>query len=29
MITAVDKHYWDILPHLPENTKRVIHDPTN
>ena len=28
MITAVDKHYWDILPHLPENTKIVIHDPT-
>ena len=28
MITAVDKHYWSILPHLPEDTKIVIHDPT-
>ena len=28
MITAVDKHYWEILPHLPPQTKIVIHDPT-
>jgi hypothetical protein len=28
LITAVDKHYWDILPHLPPTTKIVIHDPT-
>jgi len=28
MITAVDKHYWSILPHLHPNTKIVIHDPT-
>lgn len=28
MITAVDKHYWEILPHLPKDTKIVIHDPT-
>ncbi len=28
MITAVDKHYWSILPHLPPETKIVIHDPT-
>jgi len=28
MITAVDKHYWHILPHLPPDTKIVIHDPT-
>jgi hypothetical protein len=28
MITAVDKHYWSILPHLPKDTKIVIHDPT-
>ena len=28
LITAVDKHYWEILPHLPQDTKIVIHDPT-
>ena len=28
LITAVDKHYWNILPHLPATTKIVIHDPT-
>ena len=28
IITAVDKHYWSILPYLPEDTKIVIHDPT-
>ena len=28
LITAVDKHYWDIIPHLKPNTKIVIHDPT-
>jgi len=28
LITAIDKHYWSILPHLPENTRVVIHDPT-
>ena len=28
LITAVDKHYWDILPQLNPNTKIVIHDPT-
>jgi len=28
LITAVDKHYWDIIPHLNPNTKIVIHDPT-
>jgi hypothetical protein len=28
LITAVDKHYWHILPHLPPSTKIVIHDPT-
>lgn len=27
-ITAIDKHYWGILPHLPPNTQIVIHDPT-
>ncbi len=27
-VTAVDKHYWNILPHLPKDTKIVIHDPT-
>jgi len=28
LITAIDKHYWDILPHLPPTTRIVIHDPT-
>ena len=28
LVTAVDKHYWSILPHLHPNTKIVIHDPT-
>ena len=28
LITAIDKHYWSILPHLPKNTRIVIHDPT-
>ena len=28
MITAIDKHYWNLLPHLPPSTKIVIHDPT-
>ena len=28
LVTAVDKHYWSILPHLPPDTKIVIHDPT-
>ena len=28
LITAVDKHYWHILYELPENTRIVIHDPT-
>ena len=28
LITAVDKHYWDILPLLPKDTRIVIHDPT-
>ena len=28
LITAIDKHYWDIIPHLKPNTKIVIHDPT-
>jgi hypothetical protein len=27
-ITAIDKHYWSILPHLPPTTQIVIHDPT-
>ena len=27
-ITAIDKHYWNILPHLPPTTQIVIHDPT-
>jgi hypothetical protein len=27
-ITAVDKHNWNILPLLPEQTRIVIHDPT-
>ena len=28
LITAVDKHYWDILPKFPKSTSIVIHDPT-
>lgn len=28
MITAVDKHYWHLLPQLPSSTRIVIHDPT-
>jgi len=28
LITAIDKHYWNILPHLKPTTKIVIHDPT-
>jgi len=28
MITAIDKHYWSIISHLPPTTKIVIHDPT-
>ena len=28
LITAIDKHYWNIIPHLKPNTKIVIHDPT-
>lgn len=28
IITAVDKHYWKFLHLFPENTKIVIHDPT-
>ena len=28
LITAIDKHYWNILPYLKPNTKIVIHDPT-
>ena len=28
LVTAVDKHYWSILPHLPPSTRIVIHDPT-
>lgn len=28
LITAVDKHYWSIIPHLPADTRIVIHDPT-
>ena len=28
LVTAVDKHYWEILPLLPKDTKIVIHDPT-
>jgi hypothetical protein len=28
LITAIDKHYWHIIPHLKPNTKIVIHDPT-
>ena len=28
LITAVDKHYWPILSHLPPDTRIVIHDPT-
>ena len=28
LITAVDKHYWPILSHLPTDTRIVIHDPT-
>ena len=27
-ITAIDKHYWPILSHLPPDTRIVIHDPT-
>jgi len=28
VITAVDKHYWEYLHLFPENTKIIIHDPT-
>jgi len=28
LITAIDKHYWSILPHLNPTTRIVIHDPT-
>lgn len=28
LVTAVDKHYWEILPLLPKETRIVIHDPT-
>lgn len=28
LLTAVDKHYWHVLPMLPEGTRIVIHDPT-
>jgi len=28
IITAVDKHYWGYLHLFPEDTKIVIHDPT-
>lgn len=28
MITAIDKHYYEYLPHFPKGTILVIHDPT-
>ena len=28
MITAIDKHYYEYLPHFPKGTYLVIHDPT-
>lgn len=28
IITAVDKHYYDILPLIPDGSEIVIHDPT-
>ena len=28
VITAVDKHYWEYLHLFPQNTKIIIHDPT-
>lgn len=28
LITAIDKHYWNVLNKLPPETKIVIHDPT-
>ena len=28
VITAVDKHYWNLLQFFPKNTELVIHDPT-
>ena len=28
LITAIDKNYWSIIPHLHPTTKIVIHDPT-
>ena len=28
VITAVDKHYWEYLHFFPQNTKIIIHDPT-
>ena len=28
MVTALDKNYYDVIDKLPDNTKIVIHDPT-
>ncbi len=28
LITAIDKHYWNLLYELPSTTQLVIHDPT-
>lgn len=28
LITAVDKHYYDVLEYFPDNTYIVIHDPS-
>jgi len=28
LITAIDKHYFKFLPHIPDGTDIVIHDPT-
>ena len=27
MITAVDKHHWELLKYFPDNTYIIIHDP--
>jgi len=28
LITCIDKHFYHILPHICDNTKIIIHDPT-
>ena len=31
LVTAVDKHYWEILPLLPKDAIKIVmvHDPMN